>query len=384
MPGARGVKRSFIPLLLAFLAASPASAANISVPNLQLMTWGRMEGGAFGLNSRSYLELLIEGGYKFGGRIELKLDDADLEGLRGLPDSYDRSSVEEVLERHLLFKSVSVEMREILPGPFNLQYFTGETDVLASGDEFVKSFGTAPFASHVRGYSYFPTGTVYDGLHTINGTGIKFYAPKLGENLQLAWYLYQDTVLGKGSFSTDFRSLLNFDDLKIETFLGSSFPVSSYGLYRGGILFFYSTGLGGEFLTQIGVPRWNPAEAAALTIDMFYFLFEPRIRFDLFAIILTVFWHPEYYKNAKTNELGTIDFNANFAFGDLRKTTTLGGIEGNVNLSSGAGRQMNVRASPYISINTSGIIWDFKINFNVFPYALEHLFEAFVGMKTEF
>ena len=40
--------------------------------------------------------------------------------------------------------------------------------------------------------------------------------------------------------------------------------------------------------------------------------------------------------------------------------------------------------TPFVSINASGVIWDMKANVKVFPFALDDLLEAYIGIRTEF
>lgn len=373
-------------LLFTILLAAPtlpSFAADIRIPALELMTWGRMDDGGFGLFSRAYLELLVEGGSKFGGRVELMLEDENLEDGRSLPDPYDPDEMEQVLQKYLLLKSVSFEIKRLFETPINLVYFSGTTDVFASGDVFPRIFESDPVASLVRGYRYFPTGVIYDGIHTVRGTGFKIHAPGLAERFNLAVYTYQDEYFGRGKYSSDIRAVYNSGDLKIETFVGATYPDTDMGIYRAGLLFFYSTGLGGEFFTQIGIPRWDPLVDDKFTTDLFYLLFEPRVRMDLFSIVLTFFWHPEYYNQVETNESGTLDLFIRFAYGDLGKTSYNLGVENQLTLQTRAGDQMAFRVSPYLSLVTSGIAWDFRVNFKLHPYRMSELFETFIGIKTE-
>jgi hypothetical protein len=172
-------------------------------------------------------------------------------------------------------------------------------------------------------------------------------------------------------------------NLQIETFVGATYPNSALGLYRGGLLFFYSTGLGGEFFTQIGVPRWDPETDADFTMDLFYLLFEPRVRVDLFSIALTFFWHPQYYEQAETNEAGTLEFFIKFMYGDIRKTRLSGGVENRLTLQTRSGDQYSFRVSPFLAVATSGVVWDLRINLQVQPYELDELVQTYFGIKTQ-
>ena len=390
MVGMRNICRIFIFTALLFLPFQNGFAVNISIPTMELMTWGRMENDVFGLFSRAYMEILFEGGYKFGGRVEFQYDDGSLEESRDLSGIYDSTEVEKSLQKNLMFKSISVEMYRLFESRINLVYFSGTTDVFASGDVFPRTFGTADIASAVKGYGYFPTGVIYDGIHTVRGTGVKLHAPEFSDWMQLSLYSYQDEYVGRGRYSSDFRGVFNREDLKIETFIGATYPVSTYGVYRAGLLFYYSTGLGGEFFTQIGIPRWDPGLDTTITIDNFYLLFEPRVRIDLFSIFLTLFWHPQYYHQQETDESGTMDIIIRFAYGDVEKTMLSAGLENGLTLQTRAGDQVMFRISPFLSMVTSGVIWDFKVNVRLYPYSvrqypygLGEIIETYIGFKTE-
>ena len=137
---------------------------------------------------------------------------------------------------------------------------------------------------------------------------------------------------------------------------------------------------------QIGMPKWNP-EADPLSIDLFYFFFEPRVHFGIFSIFITLFWHPSYYQQTTTGELGSADINLDFRLGDLNKNPYAGGLESTLKVQTPNGTStadpISVTVSPYFSAITTGIIWNFKVNLNLFPFDTAELFEAFVGIKAE-
>jgi hypothetical protein len=357
-------------ILISFLAAG-AAGADLAVPRLELITRGYASGGDFLLGTRGRVDFLVAGGYKFGGRILLGFESNNLED----PE----------LEKNLAFRGAYVIMRNLFGIPLDLTYFTGENDVFGTGAIFPTYFGAKPIASRFSGYLYFPEESQvrYEGIHTVSGTGLKI-ASGFGSNVNLtSLYLYQDSYLGTGTYSLDMLTAFNTEFFKMEGFLGASYPVSVYGYYRAGLLLFYDTGQGGEFLTQIGIPRWDP-QTDPFAIDLFYFLFEPRVRFDFFSIILTLFWHPEYYLQTETNELGSADINSNFQFGNPDTSITSGGIEAKLSLSTTAAEQFRAVIAPYFSTITSGVIWDIKVNTQVFPWDVAEMFEMFVGVRAEF
>ena len=358
-------------ICLTLLIGSGLYAADFAVPELELITRGYIEDNAFLLATRGSMEFLIAGGYKFGGRIRLGFESNNLEDLDA--------------DRSIQLKGARVIMQDPFGIPFSLAYFTGDSDVFGTGEVFPTYFGARTIASKFSGYLYFPDPdqVQYDGIHTVSGTGIQISSGFNTDALISSLYIYQDSYLGTGTYSLDIYTALNTMQFKLEAFVGGSYPASTYGFYRGGLLLFYDTGQGGEFLTQIGIPRWDPVNDP-FAIDLFYFLFEPRVRFGFFAIILTLFWHPQYYLQTVTEELGSADINANFQFGNPDTSQMSGGIEAKIGFSTTSSQQFQAVISPYFSTITSGIIWDFKVNAQLFPFSLATLAQIFIGVRAEF
>ena len=355
-----------------FLSFSFVSAADLLVPTMEMITRGYVDASSFILDTRGTFELAIAGGYKIGGNIMVSIDSDDLASLSNPPT--------------LAFKSAHVIARNLFTIPVNLSYFVGEYETFGNGDVFFKQFGSIPVASKYRGYLYFPEGTRYDGIYNPAGTGIELETSQtLFENLQLSGYIYQDSYLGKGYYSTDLRTILNLELIKLEGFIGYSFPLSQYGYFRGGLLFYYNTGIGGEFLMQVGVPLWDPS-TDPFSINLFYFFFEPRVHFNIFSIIITLFWHPAYYQQQTTGELGNADVNINFRAGDLVKNPYAGGLETTLKFQTAdtSTEQIALVVSPYFSSVTTGIIWTFKLNLHIVPFNVSEMFEGFIGVKAEF
>ncbi len=372
-------------LLIVLLCSSFLSAVEVSIPSLELMSWGRLEEGKFGLYSRGYLEVALLGSEQdFGGKAEFLFEDSNLEESSTLPPSYDPAALDRVFKKKLSIKSLSVEMKQIFRLPVSISYFTGSTDNIGGGKIFSSVFGLPSIASPVQGYLYFPQSIQYEGLHTIAGTGLKLYTDKAFEKIFLSAYTYQDQYLGKGKYSSDLWLAFNHQGLQLETFLGASYPVSTVGVYRAGLLFHYVTPEGGAFFTQIGIPRWDPKEDTRFTVDLFYFLFEPRVQIGLFGVAITFFWHPAYYLQTATQESGVTDLYIRFTYGKQPRTSWVGGIENGVTVQTNAGEQVTYRLTPFFSIQTYGVQWEFRVNFNLYPYHWSSFIETFVGAKTSF
>ncbi|MDA3938037.1 MAG: hypothetical protein PF693_01845 [Spirochaetia bacterium] len=362
------------------------NAADLEIPKMELITRSDIGPSTPILVTRGKIDLKIGGGYKLGGSLILGFDSADL-GYSDTeldPATEDASSLATYLnnQTYLQFQSAQVTIRDLFSTPTEFTYFTGELDVLCSGDDFPYLFGSVPVATRYRGYLYFPDDE-FDGIHTINGTGLKLSSTFGSERILTSAFIYEDGYLGNGHFSGDIRTLFNFDKIRMESFVGATFPASTFGLYRGGLLFHYNPGTTGEFFAQIGVPQWDPS--MSFTIERLFFLFEPRIKINPVTIILTLFWHPGYYLQTATAEMGSADVHLNFMLGEPETSTFSGGLEGSVTFDSSAvSNKFGVNVSPYISAITSGVIWNIMLNTELFPYSLNDMFEGVISVKAEF
>jgi hypothetical protein len=369
--------------VLCLLGRGAAFAASINVPSFEILTRGFVQDGLFGFTSRGSLDLKIEGGVKFGGRVTLGYETTALE------DTGDVTGV--------TFASAGIELRQLGGAPLDLAFFVGQDDVFCSGDAFPDLFGTASIATRYRGFFYFPESIIYDGIHSVEGTGFRLTFPTGSERFLASAYLYQDMrftrgapgleVFFPGHYSADLRFLLNFEHFKLEAFGGATLPVPGvpYGSYRGGMLF-YAGQENVEFLAQIGIPRIAPT-VDTFSLNLFYLLFEPRVNLGLLHIMPTFFWHPQYYLHESTGELGSFDVNLNFLLASDERPTVSGGIEANLVFASqeAAGtQQLDVTVSPYLRFITPGVLWDLKVNANVFPFDLDTLVDVFLGIKAVF
>jgi len=362
------------------------NAADLDIPKMELITRSDIGPSTPILLTRGKIDLKIGGGYKLGGSLILGFDSADLGYSKATldPATEDTASLATYLnnQTYLQFQSAQVTIRDLFSTPTDLTYFTGIADVFCSGDDFPAIFGSVPVATRYRGYLYFPDNE-FDGIHTVNGTGLKLSSTFGSEKIVSSAFIYEDGYLGSGYFSGDIRTLLNFDKIKLEGFMGATFPASTYGLYRGGLLFYYNPGTTGEFFAQVGVPQWNPSES--FTIERLFFLFEPRIKLNPVTIIFTLFWHPGYYLQQTTADMGSADVHINFMIGEPELSTFSGGLEGSVTFDSSApSNKFGVKVSPYISAITSGVIWNIMLNTELFPYSLTDMFEGIISVKAEF
>jgi len=369
-------------------------AADLTVPELELISRGRKSGDTVILETRGRSEILLSGGYKFGGSLLLGFESGDLNLATNDPPMWsdyggDNGAFNTALSNYLdnqttlQFQGAEITYRSLFNSNTDLTYFVGRAARLASAEVFPSVFGSMPIATKYQGYLYFPD-FEYRGIHTVNGTGIGLSSSFGSEGHRGSLYFYQDGYLGEGYYSVDAQYLMNFEKIKLELFAGGSFPQGSLGLYRGGLLFYYRPTERGEFFSQIGVPYYKPFEE--FNINNLYFLFEPRIHFDLVSVILTLFWHPGYYLMETTGEEGSADIHFNLQFGNPHKNPITGGIETNFNLNTATGstQDFHITTSPYLSAVTSGVVWDFMVNLTLLPYSLEDMVEGVIGVRAEF
>ena len=374
---------------LLFLTAPAArlSAADLTVPEMELITRASVEDGSVVLDTVGDIDIAVEGGYKLGGSLTLGIESDRLgsPASRPEPGATDAEIVDYLDQAPYLFlKSAKISVSEAFGLPLRVSYFTGETDTFANGDLFPRYFASAPVASLFRGYMYFPGQVVYDGLYTVNGTGLQLESDFGRPWNLLSFYTYQDNYLGRGQYSTDLRWAVNSDFFKLETFAGGSYPYGEYGMYHAGVLVGLMAKERGEFFAQVGIPRLAPGEDE-LEIGLFYFLFEPRIHFGIGSLIFTFFSHPTYYKEyltLPTGETGDMHTNVNLLFGKPEVTPLAGGLEGTIVYSDDS--DITGIVSPYLSFITQGAVWRIKFNWVATEWSdTSQMFNAYIGVRAE-
>jgi len=372
-------------LLLALASTVRAGAASVDVPSLELYTRGTLGSGTVDLQTEGEMELAIRGGVKFGGDITLGFASPFLE-----QDVVERIQLGESSGVGLTFRSASVIIRDLFSLPFSFTYFVGEGDELGSGAAFTEVLGSPSIATQYRGFLYFADSVRYESIHTVAGTGVKLALDPVDNKYYAAFYAYQDGYFydgvppgpiefESGRYSFDVHSIAELGKVRLEAFLGATVPSSAYGYYRGGLLF-HAADAAGEFLTEMGVPRWNPADDAA-SLDLFFILFEARIYLGPVSLVPTVFLHPGFYLQNPTSEAGLLDFNFSVRIGDRSGSLLSGGLESNFAFKEEDLQKLEVKVAPSVSFATAGALWQLKVNVQVFP-SID--FEGFVGVKAEF
>lgn len=380
-------------ILALLLAGGYASAANINVESLELLTHGSLDEttGLFTVSSRVYFDMSFEGGDKFAGLLRMDFLSGDIQKALELART-DATTPAEVQDKinnltSMGFKTASVTAKRILGTKIEATYFVGYLDDFCSGNDFMPLFGAPPFGTSLAGPMAYPDGVggnsrlYYEGIDAVYGTGLK--VGLAGPKSALYAYAYQDADLGSGHWTGVARGLLDTGPLKVEAFLGAS-SSGSYGIYKGGLLFDFAPGSVGEFFAQVGMPRWDPSET--LGVNNFYFLFEPRVNFYPGALALTVFYHPAWYRQKATNEENALDFALNLKFGDLAKSGAQGGLKTMFAFRPLSTSPLAIDISPYYSAIASGLEWDFKLDLRVFPFpgVWYGIFRPFVGVTTSF
>lgn len=364
---------------------------------LCLLTCFLVAGFAAAANVDLSLDLLTHGydssGFKLKsvGQIDLSVDGGyKFGGMIGfsLQEEYAGSGFEGSTPA-LRFDKVSVSVRDLFGLPADFSFFIGASDILADGGEFPAVFGTVPLGTDYRGLLYFPDltlDTVYNGgIHAIQGTGIKVDFFPRRETTRLSLYAYEDTADAfggaLGNFSGDIRFMGSYGAIAVEAFAGGTFaPASQYGYYRGGVMM-HAQANKLEVLAQVGIPKWDPS--AGFGFDLFYILFEPGLHFGLFSLVPTFFIHPaSYLQQDNPGETGAFDVNLNMYFGDLVKTTFRAGLESNfaILLSTGV---FEVHAAPYVGFATPGALWTVRLNAQLWPFSWSGMLDVFIGVRAE-
>lgn len=363
-----------------FSAAAAAWAADVNVGSLQIYSRGYMQNGALQVDSRTKFDLSIGGGYKFGARLSFGMDTTNAD-FAAAPATAPAATI---LQRVLLFNGAEITAKRLLGTRVSLTYFVGLNDIFGSGSVFSDRFGTAPVGTNFGGFLTYPQPPAieYDGIYRVSGTGIRVSLPSDPKAVLVDGYLYTDAYLGTGVYAADLRIAVNTDQFKIETFAGASFPRSPYGLYRAGIFFFYNPSDSGQFLTGIGLPYWSPTDG--FSAQQLYLLLEPRIRLNPVSVIMTLFWHPSYYLETPTNEGGAFDLNVRLQLGNELTDPAAFGIDNLMTLQSSGSNDFAFTVSPFLRLNATGVVWDFKIATQLLPFKLESLFTGYIGIRTEF
>ena len=414
-------------LLLFLTVFWPVTAAEITLPRLEMASRGRMDNGEFVLSSMIFADLALTGGYKYAFILGFYLDAPDIgrafayRNFRFEPlvpldpaaspgvteDDYnavvDRSNTQaDMLNNQVFlgFRVAQATARDVFGLPLEMSYFIGAGDDFCTGDEFMSRFGTSPIGTDFRGFFYFPEGIggiptrQYNGVHGVRGTGLSFSLTRWDSFVPMV-YVYQEFtspvnvyggthVFGNDNlYSGDLRLLLHHSWLGIEAFGGVSLTASLDNSVRAGLMLHLAGENGAEFFVQGGIPGFVWGEK--ISIDNLFFLIEPRLRFGLFGVSVTFFYHPvEYLHIITPEEKGRADINVKFQVGNA-DTGFAGGIETGGELKIDGLEDFVLRISPFVSFVSDGLRWDAKVRVMPLDYKdRAKMFDFFIGVRTAF
>lgn len=165
---------------LFFLPFWPITAAEITIPEIEMASRGRMDDGKFVLTSVLYADLALTGGYKYAFLLGFSLEVDTADYTKAVPG----------------FRIAKATARDLFNLPLELSYFLGSDDDFCTGEEFPDRFGISRFGTEFKGFFYFPEGIGgnlsrrYNGIHGVRGTGLSFSLTKWDKIIPI-FYVYQ-------------------------------------------------------------------------------------------------------------------------------------------------------------------------------------------------
>ena len=402
-------------ILASWSAAIPeAEAAEITIPRLELGSRGWFnDDGEFAVSSRISLDIALAGGYKYSFLLGLSLEAPDIAkaiahrnySFTPYPDSQPMlgEDVNAVIEHqknqaYIGFRVAKATIKNMFNLPLSMSYFVGSGDDFCTGDDISSMFGVYPFGTDYKGFFYFPTGIggnmmrQYNGIHGAKGTGLSLAITKWDNIVIPMFYIYQDFALfpnfsslgasGINQYSGDIRVLFHWNWLSFEALGGVTWNSDMDVKIRMGLML-YLAGKGVEFFAQAGITSWKTGEK--INVDNMFFLIEPRLRFRIFAIHVTFFYHPvEYLHIEEQKEQGMADFNVKFMFGKENAGFTAG-LETTVELKTDNMDDFLFRLSPFGSFTSGGLLWETKLRLMPQKFkSPKEMMEIFIGVRTAF
>jgi hypothetical protein len=405
-------KARFWGFVLLIFPALGLAGAEITVPRLEMITRGAEDNGEFALSSNAAVDIALNGGYKFGIVLGLSFEAVNLGkafayrdfGLEAVPPGMSPGAGEynQLADRYnnqaaLSFRMARAIARDLFNQPFELSYFVGQSDAFCSGEEFFSRFGVSGITTDFTGFYYFPDGIGgnpyrrYNGLHTPRGTGLSFVLTRSRVFVPML-YLYQDFPVYDAAagalseslrYSGDMRFLVNEQRVKAEFFAGMSGGKENQFEVRGGLLGFFDSGKGTEFLLHLGIPGWKTGEE--FSIDNLYLLFETRVYFGYVSLAGAFFYHPLVYMHiTEPEEQGRADINLKVLFGRLPREKIQWGAEFTTGLNVNDMEDLYIRLSPFLSFLGTGLQWNFKLRLDPLAESPGKIAEIFAGVQTAY
>jgi hypothetical protein len=336
----------FLLLLTSFLSGvTTAYGANVFVTTMDVTSRINLEAEVV---TRGQFQISYDGGYKYQGKLAFQYYNLDLENDTDPALKFDgaQASVNDVF--HFL----------------DITYYTGFYGILGEG-------------KHYKGHLYHrDPGFDYDGYLPILGTGLIF-----GMN---HYDMYSGQLFVYQRYGSDYINSLDIGfGLDKDPFIFSLFLGISDQIYRAGSQIKY-LGDEVEFYLTVGNPTIEPGNR--IEFDDFYFLMEEWFKLKNWNLILSVFTRPKNHYNygsrdyVDTDERNDIDFNFNLNYAPAAKYFSTGG---ELNIQTNKLETLGVFFSPYISINSAGIIWKVKVDFNVLSESRD-LVTAYLNIRASF
>lgn len=332
-------------LILLTASANLLSGANVFITTMDLTSRINLKTE---IETRGFVDISYDGGYKYQGKLLFQYYDANLEqDPRG----------------NIILDGAQASVLDIF-NVVDLTYWTGYYGILGEG-------------KHYKGHLYHrDPGFDYNGYLPILGTGVilaSHYYDQLGGQI----YTYQR--YGSGNInSMDFTFWLDGDFISFSIYTGFSSCQ-----YRIGGQFSY-LGEGTELYITIGYPTLE--RGRAFDLDETYFLLEEWFKMKNFNLILSVFTRPaEHYNYERrvyenTRETNDIDFNFDLNYAPEASYFS-GGTE--LNIQTNRLETFCVAVSPYVSIYTSGLTWKVKVDFNFLAESREFV-TGYLNIKASF
>jgi hypothetical protein len=400
-------KKWCLAFVLLCAAVFPVFTVELLVFPFEISNRAMIDDGEFVLSSAAAMDITLKQGHKYGILLGFSFESANLGknlayrnfDLQYLPpgrppgrDDYNALADRLNNQAILSFRVIRISVKDVFTLPLELSLFAGNGDAFCTGDDFSSRFGIPPIGTDFKGLFYFPERIEenvfrrYKGIHETRGMGLSLGLNRWDFLIPLV-YLYQnipevDSSGGfEGHYSGDFRLLLNRESLKFEVFGGITLSQGPDVIYRGGLLAFFNSGYGADFLIQCGVPSKNTEEP--LNIDHIYFLMEPRIDFGFLRLFLTFFYHPVYYLSLTAEEeRGKADVNIKLLTGGLLRYGIEGGLETTLGIKKSWDETFSLGITPFISLVNGGLRWDLKFRWNPLETRPAESFEFFMGIRT--
>ena len=331
---------------------SLASAATIGIEELEMTSFGSGTYEQFGFSTYGSFSLYASGGLKYSAKIGFSFYQLNIERM------FSEEAASFYQNMGLKFKYGIVSLVNIFSSPLSISYWVGKYEHLGTSGNY-------------KGYISVPSTTDYSYFYKMNGTGFTFTLQFFEDRFKIKHFFYQNGNFKDengnfemGHFSFDGQFGFYSELVSVELFGGYTYPFAEYGSWKSGV----TLNVGNEyvqFLTTAGVPRFQHT----MSLSDFYIITELSFRLYFIKNVFSFFTRPLYYNEdytGITTEREDFDINndLNFFYEDFPLN---GGIVLNYkyNPPEDLSKTTALVLSPYLNLYTSGVIWNFKTNFDV-------------------